>query len=103
MTSNEFVQQLRSGKSVHCVCQAGSLVNVLSVYPYNEMYVLHWEEHHEDDYRNRRAYLRDEMRPFEETNDVLVYVESCGYPASGFAFFSEGKLDLANSVLKSPR
>ena len=101
MTSNEFVQNLRSGESVFCIREAGTLVNTLAVYPWHEAYIFHWEEC-EEDRRNRQAYTRNEITRFEEANDILAYVESCGYPASGFAIIS-GKIDWAKHLLKYPQ
>jgi hypothetical protein len=85
MTSDEFLRCLRSGHAVHCIYRAGDLVGMIAIYPHNEVFVLHREECRDEDQRNSRANLRDEMHRFESAEEVLTFVEQAGYPAAGFS------------------
>jgi len=84
MTTDDFLQGLRSGSGVNCIFRAGDLGGMIAVYPFNGVFVLHWEEYRDEEHRNRGDYRRDEMHRFEAAEDVLAFVERSGYPASGF-------------------
>lgn len=89
MTNKEFVEHLKSEVSVHCMRQAGGVINILSVYTYNGWYSLHWEECREENYRSRQDYLRREVITFGSPEEALDYVTSCGYLVSEFNTIGE--------------
>jgi hypothetical protein len=86
LTSGEFLLLLRTDETApYCTYQAGDLFGMIAIYPFNQVFVLHWEEYRDGDRRNRQAYLRDEMHCFESADEVLAFVEQAGYPAEVFS------------------
>lgn len=59
-------------------------VNAIAVYPYDNTYNIAWQTYSEEDVRNRKAYLRDDLHSFIAPADVIGFLQSIGYPATEF-------------------
>lgn len=85
MSSDVFIQRLRSGKAVNCVYRSGTLAGLISAWPHDGGFVVTWEECKDGDQYDEHAHTRDELHRFESAEQVMAFVEQAGYPASTFS------------------
>jgi hypothetical protein len=84
MTSDGFLRRLRVGKSVNCVYRRERLTGLIAAWPYEDRFVLTWEECPEGQQYDESTYTRDERHLFGTAEEVLAFAEQRGFPATVF-------------------
>jgi hypothetical protein len=84
MTSEGFLNRLKSGKPVSCVYRHEGLSGLISAWLNGGLFILTWEECPDGQQYDESTYTRDERRQFETAEDLLAFVEKNGHPSSAF-------------------
>jgi len=84
MSREGFLRRLRDAKAVNCIYSRGEIEGLISAWAHGGQFVLTWEECPLGEQHNESNYTRDERHEFATAEEVLAFVEHCGYPASAF-------------------
>ena len=74
MRPEAFFRRLENNKENYCKYNRKGLIGMISVWKYESIYVLNWEEFKEDDFYNENEYTKDEHHEFGSIDELIDFL-----------------------------
>ena len=74
MKYETFVKRLEKGKSNHYIYKKNGLEGLISVWKYNSLYILTWEECKEGEQFDEAGYTKDERYEFKSLDEITTFL-----------------------------
>ena len=84
MTEQGFLKRLESRKTNILSFIQGANEVVVSIWKYENKYVLTWEVYPEGSFHDESTYLKDEVHNFGCTKQLITFIKTNGFDLSKF-------------------